>query len=96
MVRAESITSTLVYTYNAAGLRVAQSVESSQSVFSWDWASGLPEMLSDGASVYLVGHELLCGLGQADRLRPDAGEGDASLTDSCAIYFHHGDGGDDR
>ena len=49
MVRAAGVTGTLVYTYtsaslsagNAQGLRVAQAVESSQSVFSWDWASGI-------------------------------------------------------
>ena len=45
MVHAESVTATLVYTYNANGLRVAQSVNSSQSVFSWDWAPAIPEML---------------------------------------------------
>ncbi|MDY7079582.1 MAG: RHS repeat-associated core domain-containing protein, partial [Chloroflexota bacterium] len=61
LVRAQSLTSTLVYTYTADGLRVAQSVESSESVFSWDWASGVSEMLSDGASVYLVGHDTLGG-----------------------------------
>jgi RHS repeat-associated protein len=59
MVQAQSITGTLVYTYNADGLRVAQSVESSDSVFSWDWASGLPEMLRDGGSLYLVCHDTL-------------------------------------
>ncbi|MDY7080078.1 MAG: RHS repeat-associated core domain-containing protein [Chloroflexota bacterium] len=59
MVQAESLTVTLAYTYSAAGLRVAQSVGSSESVFSWDWASGVPEMLSDGASVYLVAHDTL-------------------------------------
>ncbi|MDY7078649.1 MAG: RHS repeat-associated core domain-containing protein, partial [Chloroflexota bacterium] len=59
MVRAESVTVTLVYTYSAAGLRVAQSVDGDVTTFAWDWASGLPEMLSDGASVYLVGHDTL-------------------------------------
>ncbi|MDY7076475.1 MAG: hypothetical protein SXV54_06070 [Chloroflexota bacterium] len=29
--------------------------------FAWDWASGLPEMLSDGDNLYLVGHETLGG-----------------------------------
>ncbi len=43
----------------ADGLHVAQSVDGEQSVFSWDWAAGLPEMLSDGASLYLVGHDTL-------------------------------------
>jgi RHS repeat-associated protein len=63
MVRAESITATLVYTYNADGLRVAQaqSVSSVQSVdtFTWDWATGVPEMLSDGNSLYLIGYDTL-------------------------------------
>ena len=63
MVRAESITATLVYTYNADGLRVAQaqSVSSVQSVdtFTWDWATGVPELLSDGESLYLIGYDTL-------------------------------------
>ena len=29
------------------------------TTYAWDWASGLPEMLSDGASLYLVGHDTL-------------------------------------
>ena len=63
MVRAESITATLVYTYNADGLRVAQSqsVASVESVdtFTWDWAMGVPELLSDGDSLYLIGYDTL-------------------------------------
>jgi len=63
MVRAESITATLVYTYNADGLRVAQaqSVASVESVdlFTWDWATGVPELLSDGESLYLIGYDTL-------------------------------------
>jgi YD repeat-containing protein len=63
MVRAESITATLVYTYNADGLRVAQaqSVSSVESVdhFTWDWATGVPELLSDGESLYLIGYDTL-------------------------------------
>jgi len=63
MVRAESITATLVYTYNADGLRVArsQSVESVESVdtFTWDWATPVPELLSDGGSLYLIGYDTL-------------------------------------
>ncbi len=64
MVRVESITATLVYTYNADGLRVAQaqSVASVQSVdtFTWDWATPVPELLSDGESLYLIGYDTLC------------------------------------
>jgi len=57
MVRAESITATIVYTYNASGLRVAQAVDGDETTFAWDWATGVPEMLRDGESLYLVGHE---------------------------------------
>ena len=64
---AESITATLVYTYNAQGLRVAQSVDGTVTTFAWDWASGLPEMLAQSPnpqspnhqSLYLVGHDTL-------------------------------------
>ncbi len=63
MVRAESLTATLVYTYNADGLRVAQaqSVATVESVdlFTWDWAAGVPELLSDGDSLYLIGYDTL-------------------------------------
>ena len=65
MVRAYSLTSTLVYTYNAAGLRVTQAVDGDVTTFAWDWASGIPEMLSEGQAMgssmalYLVGHETL-------------------------------------
>jgi len=59
LARAESVTSTLVYTYNAGGLRVAQSVDGNATsggatTFAWDWASGLPEVLRDGASYGIV------------------------------------------
>jgi hypothetical protein len=46
MVRAESITATLVYTYNHSGLRVAQSVGGDETTFAWDWATAVPEMLA--------------------------------------------------
>ncbi len=59
-MRAASVTSTVVYTYNAAGLRVGHSGPSGQSVdYTWDWATGVPELLSDGETRYLVGHETL-------------------------------------
>ncbi len=58
-MQAESVTSTLVYTYTAGGLRVAQSVDGDASIYAWDWASGLPELLSEGGNLYLVGHETL-------------------------------------
>jgi len=67
MVQAESVTLTLVYTYtsaglsagNAAGLRVAESVDGDVTTFAWDWASGIPEMLSESGDLYLIGHETL-------------------------------------
>ena len=59
MVRAASVTATLVYTYNAAGLRVGQSVDGNESTYVWDWATGLPEMLSEGDTRYLLGHDTL-------------------------------------
>ena len=52
-------TTGLVYTYNAAGLRVGQAVDSDQTEFAWDWATGVPELLSDGDVLYLVGHDTL-------------------------------------
>ena len=58
-VRAESVTATVVYTYNTDGLRVAQSVDGEMTEFAWDWATGVPEMLSEGGSLYLVGHDTL-------------------------------------
>ncbi len=57
MVQAESVAVTLVYTYNANGLRVAQSVDGAVTTFVWDWASGIPEMLNRGNNLYLVGRE---------------------------------------
>jgi len=59
MVRAESLTATLVYTYNADGLRVAQSMDGDVNIFTWDWATGVPELLSDGESTYLIGYDTL-------------------------------------
>ena len=56
---AQSLTATLVYTYNGDGLRVAQSVDGEVTEFAWDWATGVPEMLSGGGNLYLVGHETL-------------------------------------
>jgi RHS repeat-associated protein len=59
LVQAESITSTLVYTYTATGLRVGQRIDGDEATYAWDWASGLPEMLSEGGNLYLVGHNTL-------------------------------------
>jgi hypothetical protein len=66
MVRAESLTATLRYevpvqgdTYTVDGLRIAQNVDGNVTAFVWDWATGIPEMLSDGDKRYLVGHDTL-------------------------------------
>ena len=48
-----------MYTYTADGLRVAQAVDGAVSTFAWDWASGVPELLSTDGTRYLVGHETL-------------------------------------
>ncbi len=59
MVQAESVTVTLVYTYNADGLRVAQNVDGTVTSFCWDWATGVPELLSNGESLYLISYDTL-------------------------------------
>jgi RHS repeat-associated protein len=67
MVRAENVTTTLLYTYTADGLRVAQAVDGAVTTFAWDWASGIPEMLvqtpnppsPNPQSLYQVGHDTL-------------------------------------
>ena len=46
LVRVEGVTLTVVHTYNANGLRVAQSVDGGVITFAWDWASGVPELLA--------------------------------------------------
>ncbi|MBN1874547.1 MAG: RHS repeat-associated core domain-containing protein [Anaerolineae bacterium] len=50
MVKAESITTTAVYTYNGDGLRVAQHINGAVTTFTWDQALDLPQVLatSDG------------------------------------------------
>jgi RHS repeat-associated protein len=59
MIMAESITATLRYTYTVDGLRIVQDVDGNVTAFVWDWATGVPEMLSDGDKRYLVGHDAL-------------------------------------
>ncbi|MBN1874149.1 MAG: hypothetical protein JXA33_07950 [Anaerolineae bacterium] len=65
MVQAITPVATLVYTgvadnaCNADGLRVAQEQGGVATTFVWDWATGVPELLSDGDHVYLVGHDTL-------------------------------------
>jgi len=55
LVGAQSITSTLVYTYNGDGLRVSRSANGTASTYAWDVADPLPQMLSEGASLYVPG-----------------------------------------
>jgi RHS repeat-associated protein len=59
MVRAASQDLTSVYTYTADGLRVQQAVDGVVTAFAWDWATGVPELLTDGAKRYLFGHDTL-------------------------------------
>ncbi len=59
LVRAQSGNATLVYTYTADGLRVAQSSNGVVTTFAWDWATPVPELLSSGATRYLLGAETL-------------------------------------
>jgi RHS repeat-associated protein len=87
LVRAESVTATLVYTYNHSGLRVGQSVDGNESTYAWDWATGVPELLSDGDARYLVGHDTLgwdAGAGWRYAL-PDALGSVRHATDSAGV-----------
>ena len=62
-MRAQSITATIVYTYTADGLRVAQAVAGAVTTYAWDWASAVPELLSQStdsqSTAYLVGLDTL-------------------------------------
>ena len=51
MVRAQSITATLHYTYNHSGLRVAQSVDGDVTTFAWDMALPLAQVLATSDDV---------------------------------------------
>jgi hypothetical protein len=60
MVSAVTPQGTVAYTYNAEGLRVSQSRGGVVSEYTWDWATPVvPELLSDGDALYLVGHDTL-------------------------------------
>ncbi len=65
---------TIVYTYTGDGLRVGQSANGEETLYAWDWASPVPELLSDGDAVYLVGHDTLGQLAEGVRTYylPDA------------------------
>jgi RHS repeat-associated protein len=58
-VRAESVSATVVYTYGLDSLLVGRSAGGAAATYAWDWATGVPEMLSDGERLYLVGQETL-------------------------------------
>jgi RHS repeat-associated protein len=55
MVSARSITLSLFYKYNGNGLRTVQNLNGAVTTFTWDLALGVPKMLSDGESLYLIG-----------------------------------------
>ncbi len=55
MVKAQSITATLVYTYSGDGLLVARAANGNVTRYTWDLAAGLPQMVSDGTTLYVPG-----------------------------------------
>jgi RHS repeat-associated protein len=102
MVRAESVTATLVYTYTAQGLRVMQSVDGYETTFAWDWAFPLAQVLSTSD-----GTQDVYGLGRVGEMRDgswaypllDALSSARQWTDSsgaviyAAGYTPYGEGG---
>jgi RHS repeat-associated protein len=74
MTRAQGITATQVYTYNGDGLLMNRN----GARYVWDQAAGLPQMLSDGSTLYVPGvgqwngtswaYELTDGLGSVRQL----------------------------
>jgi RHS repeat-associated protein len=74
MTRAQSVTATQVYTYNGDGLLMNRNA----ARYVWDQASDLPQMLSDGSTLYVPGvgqwngnswaYELTDGLGSVRQL----------------------------
>ncbi|CAG1005510.1 tRNA nuclease WapA [Anaerolineae bacterium] len=74
MTRAQGITATQVYTYNGDGLLMNRN----GARYVWDQATDLPQMLSDGSTVYIPGvgqwngtswvYELTDGLGSVRQL----------------------------
>ena len=65
LVRAQSLTATVVYTYTADSLRVEQDANGTLTTYAWDWASAVPELLqtcnlqSAICNLYLIGHDTL-------------------------------------
>jgi RHS repeat-associated protein len=83
MTRAQSITATQVYTYNGAPLRFAPRaggllMNRNTTRYVWDQAADLPQLLSDGTTLYVPGvgqwngtswvYELTDGLGSVRQL----------------------------
>jgi RHS repeat-associated protein len=83
LTQAQSITATQVYTYNGDPLRFAPRaggllMNRNTARYVWDQASDLPQMLSDGSTLYVPGvgqwngtswvHELTDGLGSVRQL----------------------------
>lgn len=84
MVRAQSITATLVYTYNGDGLLVSKSAGGQTTRYTWDLAVGLPQILGDGSTLYVPGvgewsaaqgwvYYLIDGLGSVRQLADSQG-----------------------
>jgi RHS repeat-associated protein len=98
MVRAESVTATLVYTYNAAGLRVAQSVDGEETTFAWDTALPLAQVLASGSALDLYGLGRIGELQAGEWAYPLADAlgsarqwtGDAGSVDYAAGYTPYG------
>ena len=57
MVRAQSITATIAYTYTADGLRVGQAVAGAVTTYAWDWAAAVPELLSQSTNHQSTDHQ---------------------------------------
>jgi RHS repeat-associated protein len=86
MVRAESVAGTLVYTYTADGLRVAQSVDGVETTFAWDLATPLAQVLATSDDVLN-----LYGLARIGEVRD--GEWAYSLGDALGSMRQWADGG---
>jgi len=67
LVGAQSLTATLVYTYNGDGLRVAQQMTGTVTTFAWDLALPLAQMLTTGD-----GARDLYGLGRIAEVQESA------------------------
>ncbi|MEJ5312548.1 MAG: RHS repeat-associated core domain-containing protein [Anaerolineae bacterium] len=66
------MTTTLVYTYNVDGLRIAQAdvAYAGAQTYVWDWASAVPELLADWRYTYLIGLDTLGWEGARSPMSP--------------------------